>query len=66
MPYFMVSNYGGIIRDVGQLIIEVGVTKLYIGVFSFLKGEKNRQRDQCAGCCHVSAEGMCLGQRTMQ
>ena len=40
MPYFMVSNYGGLTRDVCQLIMEVGVTKLYIGVFSFLKGVK--------------------------
>ena len=62
MPYFMVSNYGGIMRDVGQLIMEVGVTKL----FSFLKGEKNRQRDHCVGCFHVSAEGMRLGRRTTQ
>ena len=66
MPYFMVSNYGGIMRDVGQLIMEVGVTKLYIRVFSFLKGEKNRQRDHCVRCFHVSAEGMRLGRRTTQ
>ena len=40
MPYFMVANYGGVTRDVGPLIMEVGVTKLYIGAFSFLKGAK--------------------------
>ena len=66
MPYFMVANYGGVTRDAGPLIMEVGVTKLYIVAFSFLKGEKNRQRDYCVGCFHVSAEGMRLGRRTTQ
>ena len=66
MPYFMVANYGGVTRDAGPLIMEVGATKLYMGAFSFLKGEKNGHRDCCAGCCHVSVQGIHLGQRTMQ
>ena len=40
MLYFMVANYGAVTRDAGPLIMEVGVTKLYMGAFSFLKGGK--------------------------
>ena len=36
----MVANYGGVTRDAGPLIMEVGATKLYMGAFNFLKGGK--------------------------
>ena len=38
---FMVANYGGVMRDVGPLIMEVGVTKSYMWAFSFFgRGKK--------------------------